>query len=49
MTEYIEDGLDADISLSALAGHAQMSTSEFRKAFTEVFGHTPYQFVLTAG
>ncbi|SHS95009.1 helix-turn-helix transcriptional regulator [Mycobacteroides abscessus] len=46
VTEYIEDGLDADISLSALAGHAQMSTSEFRKAFTEVFGHTPYQFVL---
>ncbi|TDZ41940.1 helix-turn-helix transcriptional regulator [Mycobacteroides franklinii] len=46
LMEYVEDSLDAEISLAALARHSEMSISEFRKAFVDAFRQTPYQFVL---
>lgn len=46
LIEFIEDGLDSDISLSALAQRAHMPVSQFSKAFTATFRTTPYQYVL---
>lgn len=46
LVEYIEYGLDSELSLAGLARNAQMSVSEFRIAFAQVFHKTPYQFVL---
>ncbi|MUM16636.1 AraC family transcriptional regulator [Mycobacterium sp. CBMA 623] len=46
LVEYIDDGLDSDISLATLARYAEMSISEFRTAFVHAFHKTPYQFVL---
>lgn len=47
LVEFIEDSLDSSISIAALARFAQMSTSEFTRAFIDAFETTPYQFVLT--
>jgi AraC family transcriptional regulator len=44
--EYLEDGLDAEITLEALADLAEMSVGRFIKAFAAAFHTTPYQFVL---
>lgn len=46
LAEYIEYGLDSEISLGALARYAEMPTNEFRTAFVRAFHKTPYQFVL---
>ncbi|QRY46706.1 helix-turn-helix transcriptional regulator [Mycolicibacterium boenickei] len=47
IVEFIEDSLDADISIAALSQYAGMSTNQFTKAFVRAFNATPYQFVLT--
>lgn len=47
IVEFIEDSLDADISLAALSQYTGMSTNQFTKAFVRAFKMTPYQFILT--
>lgn len=47
IVEFIEDSLDADISLAALSQYTGMSTNQFTKAFVRAFKMTPHQFVLT--
>lgn len=44
--EFVEDGLDSEITLEALADLAGMSVSRFMKAFAAAFHTTPYQFLL---
>lgn len=46
LMEYLEYGLDSDISLAALAELTEMPVAEFSAAFTTAFGATPHQFVL---
>ncbi|MBN7304794.1 helix-turn-helix transcriptional regulator [Mycobacteroides abscessus subsp. bolletii] len=46
LIEFIEDSMDSDISLGALARRADMPVSQFSKAFTFAFHTTPYQYVL---
>lgn len=46
LMEYLEYGLDSEISLAALAELAEMPVAEFSAAFAAAFGTTPYQFVL---
>ncbi len=46
LVELIEDGIDAEISLDSLARGANMSVTQFIKAFTAAFHTTPYQYVL---
>lgn len=46
LMEYLEYGLDSEISLAALADLAEMPVAEFSAAFAAAFGTTPYQFVL---
>ncbi|OHT81343.1 helix-turn-helix domain-containing protein [Mycobacteroides saopaulense] len=46
LVDYIEYELDSEISLAALARHAEMSATDFRAAFVHAFHKTPYQFVL---
>ncbi|WP_276030645.1 helix-turn-helix domain-containing protein [Mycolicibacterium peregrinum] len=43
---YLNDSLDADISLDTLAALAEMPVSTFNQAFRRSFHTTPYQFVL---
>jgi AraC family transcriptional regulator len=44
--EFVEDGLDSEITLKALADLAGMSVTRFVKAFATAFHATPYQFLL---
>jgi AraC family transcriptional regulator len=44
--EFVEDGLDSEITLEALAELAGMSVGKFIKAFAAAFHTTPYQFLL---
>jgi AraC family transcriptional regulator len=46
IVEYLEDALDADITLEALADLANMTVSRFIKAFAAAFHTTPYQYLL---
>lgn len=46
MREYIEQHLDSNISLTALADAAGLSMYHFAKAFKQSTGATPHQFVL---
>lgn len=46
LVEYLEDGLDSEITLEALADVAEMSVGRFIKAFAAAFHTTPYQFLL---
>lgn len=46
VVEYLEDSLDAEISLSGLADLADMTVAEFSAAFATTFRTTPYQYVL---
>lgn len=46
LVEYLEDSLDSDISLAAMARHADMSVSTFSKAFAAAFKTTPHQYLL---
>lgn len=46
LVEYLEDGLDSEITLESLARLAQMPVSSFIKAFRSAFHATPYQFLL---
>ena len=46
VVEYLEDSLDAEISLAGLAELADMTVAEFSAAFTTTFHATPYQYVL---
>jgi AraC family transcriptional regulator len=46
LVEFVEDGLDSEITLDALANLAEMPASKFLKAFSNAFHTTPYQFLL---
>ncbi|MDH6198503.1 AraC family transcriptional regulator [Mycobacterium frederiksbergense] len=46
LIEYLEDGLDTEISLESLAGLARMPVNNFLKAFRSVFHTSPYQYLL---
>jgi AraC family transcriptional regulator len=46
VVEYLQDGLESEITLEALAGLAEMSVGRFIKAFAAAFHTTPYQFLL---
>jgi AraC family transcriptional regulator len=46
LIEFLEDGLDTNISLETLANHASMAVNVFLTAFAEAFGTTPHQFLL---
>ncbi|CDP85369.1 MULTISPECIES: helix-turn-helix transcriptional regulator [Mycolicibacterium] len=43
---YLNDSIDAEITLDALAELADMPVRTFMQAFRTTFGTTPYQFVL---
>lgn len=44
--EYLEDGLESEITLESLAQLAEMSVAKFIAAFRATFHATPYQFLL---
>jgi AraC family transcriptional regulator len=46
LIEFVEDGLESEITLEALADLAGMSVGRFIKAFATAFHATPYQFLL---
>ncbi|MBX8687370.1 helix-turn-helix domain-containing protein [Mycobacterium sp. 20091114027_K0903767] len=46
LKEYLEDGLDSEISIAGLADLAGMPVAEFTTAFAATFHTTPYQYVL---
>lgn len=46
ITEYLNDSLDSEINLDALARLAAMPVGTFIKAFRQAFHTTPYQFLL---
>ncbi|MEV0669026.1 AraC family transcriptional regulator [Mycobacterium sp. NPDC050441] len=46
LVEFLEDGLDSEITLEMLAQQAKMSVGGFIKAFRAAFHTTPYQFLL---
>lgn len=46
LVEYLENSLDSDISLAAMAEHVDMSVSTFSKAFAAAFRTTPHQYLL---
>jgi AraC family transcriptional regulator len=46
LVEFVEDGLESEITLDALADLADMPVSKFLKAFANAFHTTPYQFLL---
>lgn len=46
IAEFIEDALDTEITLDALAAMAEMTVGRFMKAFAAAFHTTPHQFVL---
>jgi AraC family transcriptional regulator len=44
--DYIEQNLDREITVQALAGRAQLSISVFAHLFKDVVGTSPYQFII---
>ncbi|OBK63343.1 AraC family transcriptional regulator [Mycolicibacterium fortuitum] len=44
--EFLEDGMDSEITLEMLAQQAKMSVGGFIKAFRAAFHTTPYQYLL---
>jgi AraC family transcriptional regulator len=46
LTEFLDDGLDTNITLTALAEHVSMAVNVFLAAFAKAFGTTPHQFLL---
>ena len=46
LVEYLEDGLDSEITLDTLAELAEMSVGRFIKAFAAEFHTTPHQYLL---
>jgi AraC family transcriptional regulator len=46
LIEFLEDGLDTDITLTALAEHVGMTVNAFLTVFAKAFGTTPHQFLL---
>ncbi|OBA95949.1 AraC family transcriptional regulator, partial [Mycolicibacterium fortuitum] len=44
--EFLEDGMDSEITLEILAQQAKMSVGGFIKAFRAAFHTTPYQYLL---
>lgn len=44
--EFLEDGMDSEITLEMLAQQAKMSVGGFIKAFRAAFYTTPYQYLL---
>jgi AraC family transcriptional regulator len=46
LVEFVEDGMESEITLEALADLAEMSVGKFIKAFAAAFHTTPYQFLL---
>ena len=46
LAEFLQDGLDSEITLEALADLAGMPVGRFIKAFTAAFNATPYQYLL---
>lgn len=46
LVEYLEDGLESEITLETLAELAEMSVSRFIKAFAAEFHTTPHQYLL---
>lgn len=46
LVEYLEDSLDAEITLARLAQIAEMPVADFSRAFVRAFQVTPYQFLL---
>ncbi|WP_458318929.1 helix-turn-helix transcriptional regulator [Mycolicibacterium brisbanense] len=46
LVEYLEDGMDSEITLDALALSVGMPVGMFIKAFRAAFHATPYQFLL---
>lgn len=45
--EYIEDGLDGDLSIERMAAEAEISPVYFARAFKAAVGQSPHQYVLT--
>ncbi|MGV0811190.1 AraC family transcriptional regulator [Mycolicibacterium boenickei] len=46
LVEYLEDGLESEITLETLAELADMSVGRFIKAFAAAFHTTPHQYLL---
>lgn len=46
LIEYLEDGLESEITLEKLADLAEMSVGRFIKAFAAAFQTTPHQYLL---
>lgn len=46
LREYLEDSLDGDVSMQALADIAHMSINRFTAAFNDAFHTTPHQYVI---
>ncbi len=46
LVEYLEDGLESEITLESLAQLADMSVGRFIKAFAVAFHTTPHQYLL---
>jgi AraC family transcriptional regulator len=46
--EYIQDQLNADLTVSAIAQTVEMSPDHFTKLFKESTGRSPYQYVVEA-
>ncbi|MGV0746243.1 helix-turn-helix domain-containing protein [Mycolicibacterium sp. XJ870] len=46
LVEYLEDGLESEITLQTLADLADMSVGRFIKAFAAAFHTTPHQYLL---
>ncbi|MGW4096387.1 helix-turn-helix transcriptional regulator [Mycobacterium sp. NPDC004974] len=46
LVEYLEDGLDTEITLESLAALAKMPVNTFLKAFRTAFHRSPYQYLL---
>jgi AraC family transcriptional regulator len=46
LVEFLEDGLDSEITVETMAAFAEMSVSRFIKAFAAAFHTTPHQYLL---
>jgi AraC family transcriptional regulator len=46
ISAYVDDHLDGDLSVEALAGAAGLSESALKRAFAQVYGETPKQWVI---
>jgi AraC family transcriptional regulator len=46
--EYIQDRLNADLTVSGIAQVAEMSADHFTKLFKESTGQSPYRYVIEA-